>query len=55
MSAFTKEELIRIARSFHPTGYPIETDDDSEPLLAYQRTQRVHPGRRADGAMNPRL
>lgn len=37
MSAFTREEFIRIARSFYPTGYPIETDDDSEPLLAYQR------------------
>jgi hypothetical protein len=33
-----KEEFIRIARGFHPTGYPVETDDDSEPLLAYQRT-----------------
>ncbi|WP_309889903.1 hypothetical protein [Archangium sp.] len=38
MSAFTREELIRLARSFYPTGYPIETDDDSEPVLAYQRT-----------------
>lgn len=53
MSAFTREELIRIARSFHPTGYPVETDDDSEPLLAYQCTPEYTRWEAAwDGAMN---
>ncbi len=38
MSVFTQEELLQVARRFYPRGYPIETDDHSESLLAYQRT-----------------
>lgn len=53
MSALTKEELVQIARRFYPRGYSIETDDYSEPLLAYQRTPEYERWEAAwDAAMN---
>jgi hypothetical protein len=38
MSGLTREALIGIARTFYPTGFPVEKDDYSQPLLAHQQT-----------------
>jgi hypothetical protein len=38
MMDLTKEGLVRLARHFYPTGYPITTDDYSQELHPYQRT-----------------
>jgi hypothetical protein len=38
MSELTREALISIARTFYPTGFPVEKDDYSQPLLAHQQT-----------------
>lgn len=38
MSELIREELIRVAHRFYPTGFPVEQDDYSQPLLAHQRS-----------------
>lgn len=38
MSGLTREALIGIARTFYPTGFPVEKDDYGQPLLAHQQT-----------------
>jgi hypothetical protein len=39
MMDLTEASLVKLARHFYPTGYPVTTDEyDSEGLLPYQRT-----------------
>lgn len=38
MTELTQEELIDIAHRYYPSGFPVEKDDYSQPLLAHQRT-----------------
>lgn len=38
MSEFTRDVLTRIAHQYYPSGFPVEKDDYSQPLLAHQRT-----------------
>lgn len=38
MSEITSDTLISIARQYYPSGFPVERDDYSQPLLAHQRT-----------------
>jgi hypothetical protein len=38
MSELTREALISTARQYYPSGFPVEQDDYSQPLLAHQRT-----------------
>ena len=38
MMDLTEAGLVRVARRFYPTGYPITTDDHSQELHPYQRT-----------------
>jgi hypothetical protein len=38
MSELTQEALVQIAHQHYPTGFPVEKDDYSQPLLAHQRT-----------------
>lgn len=38
MSELTQEALVQIAHQYYPVGFPVEQDDYSQPLLAYQRT-----------------
>ncbi len=38
MDGLTREALVGIARQFYPAGYPVEQDELSEPVPAYQRT-----------------
>lgn len=38
MSEVTREELVQVARHYHPAGFPVETDAHDQPLHPYQRT-----------------
>src|SRR4051794_29233498 len=38
MTEPTREALIGLARRYYPSGFPVEKDDYSQPLLAHQRT-----------------
>jgi hypothetical protein len=38
MTELTREAVIDLARRYYPSGFPVEKDDYSQPLLAHQRT-----------------
>jgi hypothetical protein len=38
MSELTQEALVQVVRQYYPSGFPVEQDDYSQPLLANQRT-----------------
>ncbi|MDC0711885.1 hypothetical protein POL68_25680 [Stigmatella sp. ncwal1] len=38
MNDFTSRECIRIAHTYFPIGFPVETDDSSQSIHPYQRT-----------------
>jgi hypothetical protein len=38
MSDASSEELVRVAHHYFPAGFPVETDDSTQPLHPYQRT-----------------
>lgn len=38
MSELTRDALVAMARQFYPSGFPVDQDDYSQPLLAHQRT-----------------